>query len=452
MTFDTRARRAVQGIHRAVEVMETSSTKTPQRVTRFDQYRERKARNKRIGAFALVAAIVAALLGIGFGAIGDRTKRPTNPPNESYPGTFTGMVIRYTGEYNNEVPGDLVARDPSSAEAITLVDDAIVPDFHGRLIAWAAASADGRWVAFESPFCQDNLPEGITEGKSGLWVTNGTDEPRQLTAPCVEHPQGPPSEGLWAWSPTGSRLGVVEGDHLILIDPATGDRTDLGQAAGDVTSLAWSPDGTQIAYATVPTGSPDGNSPDGAVYVVGVSGGEHALIAESLGTVPGGEEGAGIAWSPDGTRIAVVGDVGDVGTPTLYVMNADGSHRQLLAEGVLVAHILGSPNIVWSPDGTRIAYATFSGDHDKVQIWNGSPDGSPPVLVFDPTSSPGKDTAAGGPIWSPNGEGIAFRYDIQSSRRSYLIANADGTGHIHEIDELQYQRWRGGWYFCECYG
>src|SRR6185436_14632285 len=44
MTFDSRARRAAQGIHRAVEVMEMSSTKTPNRLTRFDQYRERKSR------------------------------------------------------------------------------------------------------------------------------------------------------------------------------------------------------------------------------------------------------------------------------------------------------------------------------------------------------------------------------------------------------------------------
>ena len=38
MTFDTRARRAVEGIHRAVEAAELSSTQTPQKL-RFDRYR-----------------------------------------------------------------------------------------------------------------------------------------------------------------------------------------------------------------------------------------------------------------------------------------------------------------------------------------------------------------------------------------------------------------------------
>jgi WD40 repeat protein len=405
---------------------------------------------RKIGTIAVVTALTATLLGVGLGTIGDRTKRPANPPHESHPGTFTGMVIRYTGDLTRDRVGNLVAEDPRTGEAITLVDHK-VPGVGHHTIGFAAASADGRWAAFDAPFCQDGITD--SNGTAGLWVTNGVDEPRQLTTPCSE--DGSDAADLWEWSPTGSRLATVagndneRGNQLILIDPATGDRTDLGQTAGGVTSLAWSPDGTQIAYATVPTGSGDETS-DGSVYVVSVSSGTHALIAESLGgEVPGGEEGAGIGWSPDGTRIAVVADAG---TPTLYVMKADGSHRQPLAEGVFIAHALGSPDIAWSPDGTRIAYATSSGAHGKgVQIWSASADGSTPVLVFDPTA----DNAfheAGGPIWSPDGTQIAFRYDTNPDQRSYLIANADGTGAIREIDELQYRRWRGGWYFCECYG
>jgi len=45
MTFDTRARGAAQGIHRAVEVMERSDTEAPERIARFDRYRDRTSRN-----------------------------------------------------------------------------------------------------------------------------------------------------------------------------------------------------------------------------------------------------------------------------------------------------------------------------------------------------------------------------------------------------------------------
>jgi Tol biopolymer transport system component len=199
------------------------------------------------------------------------------------------------------------------------------------------------------------------------------------------------------------------------------------------------------------------------VYVVGVDGGEHALIAESLGQIPTGEEGTGIAWSPDGTRLAVLADKTLNASPwsaRLYVMNADGSERSTLAEGVLTQHTLGSTNIAWSPDGTRIAYATVpddayapaSGKRDPFtfRVWSAAPDGSHRVLVFDATER--ANGVPGGPVWSPDGTQIAFRWDAHPSQRSYLVANADETGNAHEIDELRYMSWRDGWYFCECYG
>lgn len=402
--------------------------------------RDKRQRARKVGAFAVVAALVAVLVGVGLGAIGDRSGKPVNTPDESRAPAFTGLVVEATGNDCNDRPGDLVAKDPRTGETITLVDIAKVFGSPGS-VAWASASADGRWFAFEGRHCDATAP---TE----LWVTNGSDEPRQLTTTPFD--SGP--SGSWAWSPTGSQLVTLEGNHLVLIDPATGDRTDLGQAAGDwqstrdMGSLAWSPDGTQIAYG--------GNWPHASVYVVSVDGGEHALIAESLGQVPGGEEGAGIAWSPDGTRLVVLADKtqNSPWSATLYVMNADGSERLPLAEAVLTQHSLGSPNVVWSPDGTRVAYATVSDERYDFpfRIWSAAPDGSAPVLIFDATGpAPG---LTGGPIWSPDGTQIAFRYGKHSSQRSYLVANADGKGDVHEIDELEYKGWRGGWYFCECFG
>ncbi len=49
---------------------------------------------RKIGAIAVVTALIVALLGIGLGTLDDRTKPPANPPHVSHPGTFTGMVIR----------------------------------------------------------------------------------------------------------------------------------------------------------------------------------------------------------------------------------------------------------------------------------------------------------------------------------------------------------------------
>ena len=400
--------------------------------------RDRKRRNQRIGAGVL--AIILAL--VTFVAMTRAFEAAKRPADGSHPRTFTGMVIRYTGN-PYERGGDLVAQDPNTGEVFTVLeccDSAGLKGKHG--IEWAAPSADGRWVAFqELSRCIDRA--------GGLWVANWTDEPRLLTGRCLENPAS--ADGTWAWSPTGSRLAAIEAGQLILIDAATGDRTELGKTTGDVTSLAWSPDGSRIAYGTVPAGTGDWtiNKVRASVYSVDVRSGDHALLANVIGGVPGGEEGSGIRWSPDGRRIAVLGGITEA---RLYLVEADGSGAELLTEGVNIAHVLGSPNLDWSPDGTRIAYATLIQDRDRLQIWNGSPDGSTPVLVFDPTSSPGKFTLSGGPVWSPDGTQISFRYDPTGHEKGWLVANADGTGAAHEIDELQYLSWRGGWYFCECYG
>ena len=59
--------------------------------------RAKRQRARKIGAIAVVTALIVALVGVGLGTIGDRTEKPANPPDESHAGTFTGMVIRYTG-------------------------------------------------------------------------------------------------------------------------------------------------------------------------------------------------------------------------------------------------------------------------------------------------------------------------------------------------------------------
>ncbi len=392
---------------------------------------------RKIGAIAVVTALVVALVSVGL-AVDDRSEKPANPPEESQLETFSGTVITYTSDPYS--PGDLVAQDPATGEVRTVLDS-----LSGESPIYnAAVSGDGRWVAFDvATQCGDAGPR--------LWITNGVDEPRPLTDPC-HRSSGAAALGLWEWSPTGSQLAVVEGGQLILIDLATGDRTELGNPAGEVTSLAWSPDGIQIAYATVPAGTGDGaaNRVQASVYSVDVRSGDHPLLANVIGQVPGGEEGSGLRWSPDGSRIAVLGGINDA---RLYLVKADGSGAEPLTEEVHVEHMLGAPNLVWSPDGTRIAYATFTGDRERMQIWNASPDGSTPVLVYGSAPAPGKRLGlSGGPVWSPDGTQIAFRYDSTMDEKGWLVANADGTGAAQQIEELQYLSWRGGGYFCECYG
>jgi hypothetical protein len=112
MTFDTRAHRAVQGIHRAVEVMEMSDTKTPQRITRFDQYRERKSRNQRIAAIAVgIAVPVALLLGAVrlLGSNGE-TNVPVTTPSESLTAPLGPQIHLFTAFGDPSFDGSYVIK------------------------------------------------------------------------------------------------------------------------------------------------------------------------------------------------------------------------------------------------------------------------------------------------------------------------------------------------------
>jgi Tol biopolymer transport system component len=115
-----------------------------------------------------------------------------------------------------------------------------------------------------------------------------------------------------------------------------------------------------------------------------------------------GESNTNPAWSPDGKRIAFVGDV----TPGIFgikVMNADGSGLKTLTSGYL------DTEPAWSPDGTKIAFRRCN---HVCAIWVVNDDGSAPINL---TRYAGYETS---PAWSPDGQTIAFN----RNGRIYLIS------------------------------
>ncbi len=161
----------------------------------------------------------------------------------------------------------------------------------------------------------------------------------------------------------------------------------------------WSPDGTQIVFASDRDDNPH-------LFVMDADGSNVRQLTFGAGfeTSP--------RWSPDGARIAFSG------SGNIVVMDADGGNRVT----VLQTEADGGPCRTgsfpggWSPDSSHVTYYSSSSLQDVTQVCSIAADGSDlQVLVNEP---PGSHTE---PVWSPDGRFIAFRSVRDSNHDIYVI-------------------------------
>jgi Tol biopolymer transport system component len=156
--------------------------------------------------------------------------------------------------------------------------------------------------------------------------------------------------GTFAVSPDGRQIAAIEYSDankasIAVADVATDTRRTIVPEA-DIRQIAWSSDGTTIAYLS----SPAPNDPL-VLHVVAPDGGNDRVIATSDSSTLL----AHMAWSPDGTRLAVTRfPAADRGNVSLDIFNSNGDRV-----GTLGPYTVDPVRAVtWGPNGTAILVTT----------------------------------------------------------------------------------------------
>jgi dipeptidyl aminopeptidase/acylaminoacyl peptidase len=310
---------------------------------------------RKLGVVLLAFLVAVAGIGLIVHAFGTSVRRgPATSLAPVAPSNGDIYYVRGGGSYRPEFGA---IRPDGTGMRIAL---ASTDDVHYHRVAF---SPDGARIAFaDSDRDRSGIATAATDGSSVHRLTDGMND----TSP--------------AWSPDGTKIAFagtefdpsirrcglgVDSDCATDIYVMNADGSGLVRLTSDPAPdyhPTWSPDGTQIAYATYR------ESDDSSISVMQVDGTEAHPVSSGLG---GWEFSP--TWSPDGSVIVFAAIRN--GNSAIYEIALDGGGERVLrtVDGI------GTP--VWSPDGSRIAYTAIDPEADLPSLYTMRPDGSDATLV-----------------------------------------------------------------------
>ena len=260
------------------------------------------------------------------------------------------------------------------------------PRFTTQQFSW---SPDGKWLAHA----------GIS------LISAATGEKRRLTSP---------PKGIWdaypAFSRDGQFLAFVRGSpnaHDLYVVSATGGEPRLVLSQAQVIfGLCWTADGREIVYSSAKS-----EWDEAGLWRVSVSGGPARRLAE------GSEQAWAPSISPQGTRLAFTRRTSDT---NIWEVRAPGDDGLQEPATKLIASTRMDAVPAFSPDGKKIAFASYRSGTPQVWVCNRDGSNANPLTSFP-------EPGAGLPNWSPDGRHIAFDSSVGGSWDVYVIAAHGGA-------------------------
>jgi Tol biopolymer transport system component len=245
-------------------------------------------------------------------------------------------------------------------------------------------------------------PEGMiafSDDGSGGWDIFAMSPDGTGVIPLVEDSGDDVSPRL---SREGNSLAYVAlsgPDEVYLLDLENGQARSLHVFGPEqqISDMAWSPDGTRLAIVVEElTEDLAGSRPPSFIHVLDIATGDIERITDT------GQENS-VDWSPDGSRILFVRSGGPLEgherftSNDLYLIDPDGSNEtRLTTDGLTMEG-------AWSPSGTHIAFTSYTpSEGGQTDIYVMNADGSGRTRLTD---DPGMDYY---PAWSPDSSRILF--------------------------------------------
>ena len=213
-----------------------------------------------------------------------------------------------------------------------------------------------------------------------------------LSDPSVTAAAASPGSALVAYGDSGSaqlNLMTSSSTYVRAVSPGPGG------PSGSVAAVAWSPDGTQVAYSVC-----SGGTTGCQVVVAHLDGSPPVVLASPSGVDPN----LGLSWGPDGLVVAGTAPAGPcVGCSAgLFVLDPTGSAApQAFATSGAIGVLSRAAQPADSSSGTLAYTVSTTGQAPQIFLGSLAAGASAAYRGFS------------GPAWSPDGRSLAFTNGYQ---------------------------------------